>query len=277
MQPFAQMPTRLRAGQAFDMSDADLSADLGLVASNGQISIEFFYRMIRLTDPSNPSVHGEHKTVLCVRKRPHGDRHTEQVKMISERTAQALYPREFAYFKQHHDVPTDGTPLHELPGITQSQIAILVIHNIRSVEDLVNLEEDRIAQIGMDARKAFTLARKWDEARKSNTDLIANAQKEAAANAEIERMRKAEAQHIETIARLTAQVELLMRQGATGMAAHNVPIGQTAVAIDNDDGVVEAPDTGLFQGVQMVSGNDDLMGDDPPPPAALPGLGRRRG
>lgn len=274
MQPFAQAPT----GNQFvnDYSGQDLSAQLGHVTANGQLTIQFFWAQIRINDPMDPSAHGTYKTVLCVKKRPHGDRHTEAVRIITERMAQQLYPREYAFFKQNQDVPTDGTPLHELPGISQSQIGILLISGIRCVEDLVGLSQDQVAQMGMDASQAYSIAKRWSEAKSANGELIRDAAKDAATAAELTRLRESETRSAAMIAEMKAQLDILTRLGvqSTGQMTTAVAGSQNAVAVDADD-LPDVIDTELFSGAQVVSGNDDL--DDPAPaPANLPGLDRKK-
>lgn len=259
-----------------DQSGADLSGMLGHVSSSGQLSIEFFYDRVRVEDPMNPSDHGQFKTVLCVKRRPHGDRLTESTRMITERLAQQLYPREFAFFKQNQDVPTDGTPLSELPGISQSQISILVIHNIRCVEDLVGLSHDQISQIGMDARQAYSVAKKWVEARTANGNLIHDAEKDAAVTAEIDRLRAAEVSASAMIQQLSAQVEILSKLAGNSVIEPRTQDGAAkAVMVDADDLPDASEASTLFSGAQMVIGNDDLD-DAPNEPASLPGLDRKK-
>ena len=255
-----------------DYSAANLTDQLGFVAGTGGMTIEFFYDRIRVTDPANPEAHGTYHTQLCVRKRPHGDRHTESVRRISERAAQQLYPREFAWFKQSQDVPTDGTPLAELPGISQSQIGILLIHGIRCIEDLVALQPDQVAQIGMDGRTAYSLAKRWTEAKAGNAELIADSKAAAKAEAELERLRAEQASNAATIARLQAQIDIMAQMGGAPQVATG-PAPVQAI----DDGGPDAPvDDDAFSGAQIVTGNDDLMEDAPAPAPALPGLDRGR-
>lgn len=285
MQTFPQMsPAR---GNQFvnDFSAGDFSDQMGLVTANGNMTIEFFHAMIRIEDPLDPSVNGTFKTRLCVRKRPHGDRLTEAVRFISEQQAMQLYPREYAWFKQNRDVPTDGTPLAELPGITQSQISILVLHNIRSIEDLTGLHADQIGQIGMEARAAHALAQRWTEARNANGDLIRDAAQDAATKAELDRLRESETRQAATITAMQAQLDLLTRMGVQLQAGGPATIGGTPsvgiataadkpVLIDADGMGDDAPASEMFTGAQMVTGNDDLNADVPPP--SLPGLDRRK-
>ena len=276
MQPFPSMPGQVSNGFVTDLSAADLSAQMGYVAASpaGNLSIQFFYDNIRIEDPTNPSEHGQYKTVLCVRKRPHGDRHTEAVRMISERAAQQLYPREYAFFKQNQDVPTDGTPLHELPGISQSQVAILVIHGIRCVEDLIGIGADRAGQIGMDARTAYALAVKWTEARAANHDIIRDAAKDAAKDAELERLRASDAEKAAHIAMLSAQVDLLSKMGGGAAQTMALPQGPAGAQMVDADDIMPPASTELFTGAAVVTGNEDLTEDAPPAPS-LPGLDRK--
>ena len=287
MQPFppALMPSMPQpSGMSNDLSHLDLSDSMGLVAAapTGGLTITFFYAQLRVDDPMNAEAHGNYKTVLCVRKRIHGDRLTEAVDVISERAAQAMYPREYAWFKQNEAVPTDGTPLHELPGISQSQIAILVIYGIRSIEDLVALTDDQVGQMhNMDARSAYALARKWWATKKDSTDLIEAAARDAARDAELDRLRASEAENARRLTELQAQIELLTRMGQAGAPAAALATTATVVGsrngaqlVDNDDAVDLSSQSGAFAGGYIASGNDDLI--DPPAPVSLPGLGRKK-
>lgn len=259
-----------------DQSGADLSAVLGPVSSSGQLSVEFFYRHVRIEDPMNPSENGTYKPVLCVKRRPHGDLLTESTRMITERMAQQLYPREFAFFKQNQDVPTDGTPLSELPGISQSQIAILVIHNIRCIEDLVGLQPEQITPMGMDARQAYAVAKKWVDARKANGELIRDAAKDASTAAELERLRASEVNQAALIAEMRAKIDVMMQMQGNPQSPVLAANGSAKPQmVDSDDLPDMSQAAELFTGAQIVTGNDDLN-DDPPPPPTLPGLDRKR-
>lgn len=276
MQAFDTLPAG-RNALVMDQSEGDFSAQMAGVAGNGHLTIEFFYRQVRIEDPLDPHANGTFRTVLCVKKRPHGDKHTESVRMISERAAAQLYPREFAYFKQYQDVPTDGTPLAEVPGMSQSQIAILVLHGIRCVEDLAGLTADQVSQIGMDARMAYNVATKWLQAKQGNDALIAEAAREAALSAQNERLAQDNAAMARQLANLTAQVELLSKLGAAAVPAIPATDGKAQMVDATEDYGVTPEADGLFSGGAVVTGNDDLMGDPEPapPPSPLPGLSKR--
>ena len=257
-------------GLVTDLSQQDFSDHMPHVGGTGGLNVQFFYNRVRTDDPVDPSRNGQWKVVLCVAKQPKGDRLTVATRMISEAQAQRLFPREFAFFKQSQDVPTDGTPLNELPGITMSQIGILMVHGIRSIEDLVAQPQEHVNAMGMDAIACHTLARKWVERQKSDGDLIRSSQTEAAQAAELTRLRRVEAESSARITALTAQVEMLARLSGNGATA---PSASAVTAIDVDDGVPDAlPDDGLFSGGDMARGADDLD-EAAPPPAAR---GRKR-
>lgn len=261
-----------------DQSAGDFSDQMAFVAGNGNLSVQFFYQQIRIEDPMDPAANGTFKAVLCVRKRPHGDKHTESVRMISERAAAQLYPREYAYFKQYQDVPTDGTPLAEVPGISQSQIAILVLYNVRCVEDLVALSSDQVSQIGMDARMAYGVATKWLQAKHGNDAMIREAEREAALAAQNDRLASENAAMAAQLAQLAAQVEILSKMGGPVTAAVVQGDGRAQLVDATPDVDVPAGADMLFSGGSVVTGNDDLMGGDEPAPVkavTLPGLTKR--
>lgn len=275
MQPFTTMPQPRGNQFVTDFSGSDFSDQMGPVTANGSMTIQFFYAHVRIEDPMDPSQNGTYKTRLCVRKRPHGDRLTEAVRFISEAQAMQLYPREFAYFKQNQDVPTNGTPLSELPGITQSQIAILVIHNVRCIEDLVGLSVDQVGQIGMDARAAHALAARWTDSKTANGDLIRDAAADAAMKAENDQLRADRMAMSQAMAEMKAQLDLLTRMGLQGGQAAVTGQGPAAPVLVDADGMGEdAPASEMFVGARIVTGNDDLNDDAPTP--GLPGLDRKR-
>ena len=143
-----------------DLTSADLSAQLGGVASRGGMNIEFFYNRIRYGD-ANGALAGKMETRLYVALQPKGDRLTVAIERTTEAEAAKRFPAEWNYFKNYQGAPTSGTPLHELPGISQSMIAMLVLNGIRSIEDLVEIPADVANTIGLDAVTARNIAVQW--------------------------------------------------------------------------------------------------------------------
>lgn len=257
------------AADRFNLTDRDLSSHLGPVAGTGGLNVQFFYVRTRV-ESANPERNGNYRTRLCVAKMPKGDRLTIAVRFITEEQAMQQFPREFSMFKQYQDVPTQGTPLHELPGITQSQIGVLVIHNLRCIEDVAACDDALINQMGYDARQAKKLAVRWIENLKGNADLIDTAKTDAARDAELERMRKSQAElerrNIELEAKLQAFMSLQGQAPAASTGAMQM--------VDRPDGLPDARDveSNFLEG-GLVDGNDDLDDDPPPAPTKADPLG----
>lgn len=159
------------AAPSRDLSHLDLSSHLGPVTSRGSVLVSFEY--IRVAVKSRmPGQRNRLETRLAVRLKPMGERYSEAIEQISEEDAQRLYPQEFAHFKNYQDVPTRGTPLSELPGMSQSMIGLCVINGLRSVEDLAAITDDAAAQCGLDVSSAHRLAKRWTDKRDQNMPAI---------------------------------------------------------------------------------------------------------
>lgn len=259
----------------FNLTDRDLSSHLGPVAGSGGLNIQFFYVKTRV-ESANPERNGQWRTRLAVAKMPKGDRLTIATRFITEEQASREFPREFSMFKQYQDVPTQGTPLHELPGITQSQIGILVIHNLRCIEDVAACDDALINQMGYDARQAKKLAVRWIENRDGNADKIEQAKLDAARDAELARLRKAADEYAKRNIELDAQVRALMRMQGQ---APQPGAGAAPMLVDRaDDPTPELIEgnSPLFEG-GLVDGNDDLDDDPPPTPTKADPLGLKAG
>lgn len=167
----ALMPSR-------DLTHADLSSHLGPVTSRGSVLVTFEY--IRVAVKSRmPGRKNTLETRLAVKLKPMGERYSEAIEQISEEDAARLYPQEFAHFKNYQDVPTRGTPLSELPGMSQSMIGLCIINGLRSVEDLAGISSEAASQCGLDVSSAHRLAKNWIERRDKNIGAIEDADEKA--------------------------------------------------------------------------------------------------
>ncbi|WP_395542721.1 hypothetical protein [Neotabrizicola sp. sgz301269] len=259
---------------AIDLTDRDLSHDMAPVAGRGGLHVQFFYMQVRVSDP-DPLKNGSYVTKLCVAKMPIGDRLTCATRFISEAEAMRQFPQQFAQFKSTGEVPTTGTPITELPGISQAHIGLLMIHNIRSIEDLVSLRSEQVQTMGLDINHAWTVAKRWVERREENSDLTASAARETAMEmALVEANRQKEASDRQVL-ELKAQIEAMKAMGAggqivPGMAAAATIAANGAMSVEGE--TFDAPATEeLFSG-GMASGSDDLN-DDPPPVTRADPLG----
>lgn len=276
--PFQPASAPRAGGMSTNMTNRDLSSHLGPVAGSGGLNVQFFYVKVRITS-RNPERNGKFQDRLCIAKMPKGDRLTIATRFISEEQAMQAFPREFAMFRQYESVPTSGTPLQELPGISQSQIALLLLNNLRSIEDVANCPSELINGMGMDVRQAYQVAKRWCQQRDDAAPMIAQAEHEARETQQREaleaRLAAAERANIE----LQGQVKAMLAMGgmASATPAQQLAPGG-AVYVDRDDNLPEAKDLPptMFEG-GIVDGLSDLD-DEPQPTAADPlGLNARKG
>lgn len=247
------------------MTDEDLSTHLKSVTATGGIHVNFFYKKVRIKSRS-AITNGKIETRLCVSKQPKGDRSTVAVCYTTDEEAQQRWPREFAMFKQYEEVPTTGTPLDELPGISMSQIGLLVLNGLRSVEDLIEVSEDQVGQLGLDAIKAQKTAKAWIEKREGSAEEISAADIEARFQIQIETMEKQNAAMEERNKQLEAQVSALQMAHTGGDV--NTPVASDPVGVkaseDLEYDVNNMPDV-WSEGPATTDGVDDLGATDPDP------------
>lgn len=281
-----QMPQSFPMGAGNGNADnnnlTSMDLDMGPVASRGAggLNIQFFYMRQRIENAADATLHGTFQTRLCVAKQPKGDRLTIACQFIGEEQAIAQFPREYAMFKQYEAVPTTGTPLFDLPGVSQAQIGLLSIYGLRSVEDLVSMQEDQMNGMGMDAVQAYRVAKRWMEAKTANAPIIEQAQRDIERNQMLTRQADLEKQNAMLMAKLDAFMSMQAMQPQQPSQLQVAQMAAINMAMGNDD--TEAmPESKLFAG-GMVSDNSDLdiglpgLGADPDddPPRTVP---RRRG
>lgn len=233
-----------------NLTQMDLSSVFGgAVQSSGGLLVQFFYYRVQFGGRQNP-LKGKFETRLAVALQPRGDRLTVAVRNLTEEQAQRDFPAEWQHFKVYMDTPTSGTPLHELPGATQSMIGLLALHGIRSIEDMANLPGEVCAQIGMDAQTASRLAKIWLGRKEGSQDDIMTAERLATTESALERALAELRQAKETIAVQDRTIEAVQRMGGQqqGVSPMGIAIGQPTTGTD---------------GVLMVETDDYRNAGDP--------------
>lgn len=244
-----------------DYTHLDLSASLGAVGSSGGLNIEFFYERVRIGGDSGLQA-GTFQTRLCVAIQPKGDRLTVAVENITPAIATQRFPREWHHFQTYQDVPTAGTPLHELPGISQSMIAQLVLNGIRAVEDLVNLPQEIASNIGLDAITARNIAINWTDLKTKAAPTLDLADKASRAELELAQLKTQMAALQQTNMAQAGTIEAIKAMGvipnANASAASDEP-----TPMDRKEDHEPVPMADIFGAPEMVTGNDDLNMADP--------------
>lgn len=244
-----------------NLTDRDLSSHLGPVASKGGLNVGFFYARVQLKS-RRAAYNGQFQTRLFVAIQPKGDRYTISKQPITERDAQTRFPAEYAAFKNYQDMPSRGTPLMELPGVSQSQIALLSVNGIGSIEDLLSLPQDIVSQVGMEATTAYKIARAWAERKEDSGADVGMAREVAALEIENKTLRDGISQMEAQMKAMQAQIDAMAKMGA-GMASV-APSQSPAPRQDAPAQPFVMPDTDFGGGGEMATGNDDLGGDPNP-------------
>jgi len=244
-----------------DLTAADLSSHMGPVGNQSGLLVAFFWNRVQIKS-KDFSKNGTFENRLCVAKQPKGDRLTVAHRTITPEEAARQFPREYALFSQYEDVPTDGTPLSDLPGISRSQIAILDMHAIRCVEDLCDISDDVVAQIGMEASRTRKIAVAWMAKRDGEAETIKAADVQARAESALAAMEKRLALLETQNVKLEAQNQAMRSMG--GNAAQQAPAGGVeSVARVSDDAPYKLDENdGFMGGGDPATGNDDLGADD---------------
>lgn len=250
-----------------NLTDRDLST-MGTVAervaSSGGMNIGFYYERVKIKSRM-ATLNGKYETRLFVAMQPKGDKYSVAKEPISEVLAQQLFPAEYARFKNYQDAPTHGTPLLELPGISQSQIAILNLNGIRSIEDLVGLSPDIVAQVGMEASTAHKIALKWHQKRTGSSDDIAMAGKLSEVEAQNRQYQDTLKAMEARMAVMSAQLELIGRSGGMAAQPNAGAVAGVGGAVPESGVVVAAePDFSNLPDMPFGSGVTDVR-EDPDP------------
>lgn len=239
-----------------EQSHANLGKEFSGVQGKG-IYITFQWDNITLSS-SDPEKNGKRERRLRLVKQPIGDPNTAAASYITQEEAKASFPAEWDYFTKHGDMPTSGTALSELPGISVSQIQILQISGLRSIEDLVSVPIEFINQIGHEGRYVRSVAEEWVAKSEEHKDLQEVAELKtsfAAANAAVEaRAKRAEDELRDAHARLAALERLV---GGSGQAP-----GMTGGPSDEPQRIV-SQEPNIDDTVNPLAEGTGLLEDDP--------------
>jgi len=226
---------RFNPNNAMDKSDIDiaaLAAGSAHTAGKGGVYISFQWEMVSL-ETVDPMKNGKRERRLKVVKTPVGDPSTTSCSLITPEIAGKRWPAEWEYFTKYGDMPETGTPLTELPGIAQSQIQIMQINGLRSIEDVLQIAPEIINKIGLEGRQVRTIAEMWDKRRTEAGEMPDFAALKAAQDSALEAEREKTSRLEGELAAMRAQIagmQANMSQ-AGGAAAQT---GDVAAMMGND-------------------------------------------
>lgn len=217
--PFASNPGQARNPAGFiDLSHASLPSAMPQTAGQSGIQVQFFYAPVQLTS-ADPAFDKKVVTRLCIKRRPLSDRKTMPIEFISEEQAMREFPREFAMFQEYGEVPMDGTPLSEVPGLSRADVSRLNAMGLRSAEDVASLSRDMAEQQGRDMMRAWKIITSWVKVNADNKAMVEMAERDAALNAEMATMRETMEKMAKQNEALQAKLEAM--QSVSGQYAPN--------------------------------------------------------
>lgn len=232
-------------------------AQLGEVTSKGGLIVRFRYTQIE--------ANGRFVDRLVVEQQPRGDRSTVSTRYITDEQAKVLFPEQYAKFTAAGGHATEGTPLAEIPGMTNSYIGRLTMHGLTSVEDLLSTSMDQLQQIGRDAVAAHEIAAEWSKNHSEAKEHIERAGDTADL---LDRATQAEKERDALKKKLAAaEMKLDIMENIGGRAAVN-ETGENRARIrpDENDGFDDIDDSDtLFASGAAVLGQEDpdpLADDD---------------
>lgn len=83
---------------------------------------------------------------------PVGDKNTVVCEPVSE-DHKMRWPSQYAAFKNQQHQPQEGTPIDQWPPLTKSQVMMFKAANVHTVEQLSNVSDTNLANLGMGARE----------------------------------------------------------------------------------------------------------------------------
>ena len=83
---------------------------------------------------------------------PVGDKNTVVCEPVSE-DHKMRWPAQYAAFKNQQHQPQEGTPIDQWPPLTKSQVMMFKAANVHTVEQLSNVSDTNLANLGMGARE----------------------------------------------------------------------------------------------------------------------------
>jgi hypothetical protein len=213
--------------------------------------------MVRL-ETADPERNGKRERRLRLIKQPIGDPSTAAASYITPEKAQELYPAEWDYFNKHGDMPMTGTALSELPGISVSQIQIMQLSGLRSIEDVLAVGEEVIGRIGHDGRFVRSVAEEWQKRRDENSDMMNYAEAKASSDAALNAERQARQALEDTNAQLSARLEALEKMMAGGATGGNAMMNMDPPTRHDEGADIDDTPNPLAEGSGLLDDNDPL-------------------
>ena len=213
-----------------------------LGAGRRALAPKFYYEQTPITTAGDDEIRVEPR--LCIAFSILGE--STVTRRLATEQDKKDYAAVWQAFAEGREAPLEGTPIEQLPGITERVAALAAIHGIRTVEQMAT--DKAMMMLGMEGREWNARAKAWLE-QKAGAAALDQAAAVAAMQAQIEKMTKAMA---------AMQMQLEVKDAAlTAMKqATGQPAGPQVTKVDRSD-----EDFALAMTSDPMSDGDGLADD----------------
>lgn len=191
------------------MSETDFSFHEQRVAAQGKPSPaipRFYSKSVELTFRSQQEGRPIFEDRDFVEILIPGDRRSQVHEPVTDDHKQR-WPAEWKAYQEGREAPLEGTPLTSWPPITRARAEELAYFNVRTVEQLAELDDAKIMNIGMGGRELRGTAQKFLEvAAKGTAPLERMVTENLRLRDDLERANRAIAEQAEELQRLRAKL-----------------------------------------------------------------------
>lgn len=181
---------------------------IGVMPERG-VYVEFELRPVEDRDATIRAGHMVYRDVEFAVITPAGGKLTVDKECTPEVIAR--FKPQYDAWKAGLDEPVAGTHVRNWPSVTPAEVKTLLEANVRTVEDAAAMSEQTIQRLGMGGRKLKDKAVAW---LKSASDTGKVAEQLAAMAVRLETLEREAKDKDQTIATLSAQVDVLQGQPA---------------------------------------------------------------
>lgn len=131
---------------------------------------QFFMKDVKNNFKSNQEGRPVYDTKEYVRIIIPGDRNSIPERPVKD-VDKARWPKQYAMFAQGLEMATDGTPLEQWPPIDRNQVEFLKHWNVRTVEQLSQVNDVNVQRMGMGMMSLRANAALWLEQARSGAGI----------------------------------------------------------------------------------------------------------
>ena len=176
-----------------------------------------------------------YRDVVFVRIQIPGDRDLNVIERPAEDKDKARFPRQWERYQRGEAVSTEGTPLEVWPIMTKGLVKMLKAQNIATVEQLANVDDSNLRNLGIGAREMRDRAKAYLEDAADGARADKDAREKAALQQQIDALEA----RLALLGAPPAAGAVPVTAAAPVTSAPETPMPEVKLALD-------APNTGML-------------------------------